>query len=769
MSLGCIPKAIIIIFKRPKTDIMKEKEALTALIEEIAGLEKKTFKEVGPFVHRNFVKTSHYKKAATAEVLTNFWTSQIPVKYFEELKNRFYFDAFLFAYFDNPANINAEFLNAFIQLDCLDNLIRILKISKGFLNDEHWNSLQFLSKKSSIKKDFHELNFIRKFLKDWDEQALLYNERLLQVSNEDLLIQTLSYFEYFKRYSTKTRDHQSQQTAYETHFISVLNDLLNYKKVHRLKNKNAADAGFTTSEFIQKTKEELPPIRPKDTFMDENYTPNEKICPTKKEVRELIDFFLQKEIQIYQIDNYLCGFNDFEYKDDDDLIAEFIVHRTRFKNYRKGLERSTYEENYFVSQVANDAVKKARILNHPDRWERQFQLNIEKAHTYFDFLSLPKEIELKRLKQPIDTKKVLHLLYSFSKLFSPQGRIITIKGEETNVIRPVIQDKFKAIFKSDYLVCYDYKGFVQKSAAYYEWSLEETDNIIDYLTADLNSKWPSKLNLYTRPFLKSGDKIIWLSSFLRDRKWETLLHKRIVNEKVENYDMNLHAADMEKGIAALFKAANFGTVASHIYPGGEFDALAFKDKTLFIVELKSTHVEEDILANIKYETLKFNSHATYQLQLAELYVRENFEEIAQITGLNINCTLAELEIKPIIVSNIFQGDGQLRDNPYPKISFLELAIILRNDRYDLYMDKEPLLLANAREYNSLNSKLRANNQSSSDQTVVDPKPFEYKLWLTNDSCSAENLISAIENNSVWQFQRIPFLGNLEKMTCQTWD
>lgn len=743
---------------------MDEKEKLE---QKIKSLESASPEKVKPFVKKWFVKASEAKRSENRESLMLFWQSDIPIVNFNELKDQYYFDSVILAYFEFPININTTFIEQFIENDCLDRLIQILKISKGFLNDEHWESLQFLRKRGSLKKIFFELEFIRKILQNWENKAVSFNERVLHVSSEDLLIQSLSYFEYFKRYSLKTMGNNSQLTAYETHFISVLDYLLTHKKVGGFE----PNEGYDIKGFSGTVKQELPPIRPTDTLMNPNYVPNEKISPLKKEVRTIVDFFIQKDIQTYQIENYLCGFASFEDIYIDDLEAELLTTKS-FNDYRSILERGVYEENYFVSKIVKDEDKKNLILNFQEQWDREFQLHIEKANAYFEFYCLPEEIHLEEYGQPISTKKVLLLLYTFSKLFSPQGRIVVTGNSDKNMIaRRGIQERFSTLFESDYLIGYNYDDFILKTSEYFEWSEQETKIIIDYLTTNLNNDDNCTIDLKKRPLLKSGGKIIWLSSFLRDRKWEVLLHKRITNGKVKNYNPNQRSTDLEQNMANLFKNAGFGAKASHEYDGGEIDTIAYKENTLFLLELKTTYVEENIMSSQSYELLKFNALASDQLERATKYVKENYLELTLNKELNITCSLNELKIKRLIISNVFDGDGSHFTDLSGKISLLELAVILRNELDDLYISQEAKVINKIDMEIPLNTALSMMNTHSKDKKTnsVEYTKADGDLWSNSDSPSAEDFITAIEENKVWKFQRTPFLGDLVKSECKTWE
>ena len=103
--------------------------------------------------------------------------------------------------------------------------------------------------------------------------------------------------------------------------------------------------------------------------------------------------------------------------------------------------------------------------------------------------------------------------------------------------------------------------------------------ILNYLTTDLSANRPFPIDLLTRPLIKIGNQYIWLSSLLRDRRWENIMHRRIVAEKPNQHVEQ--SAKIEKQLADTFVKANFNAVSSYCYKGGEIDTLVYKDKTLY--------------------------------------------------------------------------------------------------------------------------------------------------------------------------------------------
>lgn len=708
-------------------------------------LEKSTFYEVLSFVR----KRNYFSNSWTNKDCELFWLSNLPLKWFNNFLNESSSDEFLFAYFSKPENANQDFIKLFISSNHLNKLIKIIKLSEAFKLDSHWNSFSVFKNKIELKPVYKELEFIRNYQQYWDSEFLKYTSIIKQINYEDILIQVISYYEQFKRYSNKSRNNREIITSYETHLISILNTILNLKKEYISKTKIKVQTNYSIGNFKYTVKKQLPKIRTVESFKNNHPIPEENIDELKRIFRDLIEFSFTKEDNEYQIQKYLTGLADFEMI--DGLEAELKTNNN-YSLYRNTLEKGIYDETYFTNRVIDCEEELKEIKKLSNSWEKQLKLDTASSIEYFKFLKIPLLINDKRSKLDIDLEKTLLLLKSFSLFLIPQGRIII----NDVVFKRELPKEFSDLFYSDYIVIYEEKELITKCQKYFKWSEKEIKSIIDFLTTDLSSEQEFEINIKRCPIIKIGNQYFWLSSFQRDRRWEITLHHKIINEKLINHLGQ--SSNLEKYISDIFKEVNFGSVASHSYKHnkstGEIDVLAYKQNTLFLFELKSTYIEEDIMNTSKYEVLKFSSKASSQLNKAKEYVLNRFEEIKGIKELQINCKKEDLNVVTIIISNSYQSDNLLFDNKHLKISLFELLIILKNDLYNMLVPKMSEALFDFNLDIPMDAMLKIQNRSNPKykNKNIQLDKNECNLWEDINNCTPNDIISAIKENKVWKHQ-----------------
>jgi len=286
--------------------------------------------------------------------------------------------------------------------------------------------------------------------------------------------------------------------------------------------------------------------------------------------------------------------------------------------------------NISLSKINN------KIKNKKDLWEKELILKRMSSLEYFKFYKIPLTISYK--DKTIKIEEILNVLQTFSVKLFPQGRTFINNEKESFVLKRDIKKDFKKLFNPNYICSFKKEELIKKIAIYFSYSLEVSATIIDFLTTD-TSKSKQNVDISLNPFLRIGEKIYWLSSFSKDRKWENLLHRKLWREKIINQQEI--SSKNEKNVSEKFIDAGFNSISSYNYNWnsnkGEIDVLAYKDKTLFVVELKNTIVFEKMLHNKNYETRMFHTKAADQLDRAVNYINENFDLLKE--KLDINCSL----------------------------------------------------------------------------------------------------------------------------------
>ncbi len=671
------------------------------------------------------IQTSYLKGSKDSKF---FWQSTIPITWFNQISKEPFFEELLLNYFRKQTAPSESFLKQFFNSNKKYTLSKIIKLSEAFNHASHWESFSIFQNDTQLKVFYKELEYIKLYRDYWNAEEEKHNTFIKTLALEDILFQMIMCYEDFKQYSSKTVGNRNKRVSYEAILINLLNTFIKIKKVD-LKQKGMVVVNKYNVNYFK-------------TIPVEDYQ------LLKDKFREVVEFYFTKYDNEYQIKKYLSGFAEFE---SIEGLESVLLTNNKHSLYRKTLEKGVYDEVYFTNRVINKKELLKRLKAIPEPWDKQFELNTLSSIEYFKFLNIPTEIFIKKKNINIDISKVLYVLKSFSIFFMLQESI----GVGDKYISRIVPKAFKDLFYSDYMVCFDEINFIDNCVTYFKYSKEEIINILNFITLDLNDEITSSIDIKQSPLIKLGNQYFWMSSFMKDRRWEISLHYKLVKEDLIN--PNKVSNQSENYLANIFKEANFKAISGHMYKynnkRGEIDLLAYRDGVLFIGELKSTYAIEDMLKNSKYEVRQFNK-ASNQLDLAKEYIRNNFEKIKNLEGLTIDCNLNDLQIQTLIISNIYQSDHTMINDKHLKVSLFELLIILKNDLYNMLVPKigEALfdfqldlpidIILNLFNINNPYTKSKSNHFSKKDCI----------LWGNQQKCTPKDIIEAIKENKVWKHQ-----------------
>jgi Holliday junction resolvase-like predicted endonuclease len=685
--------------------------------KKLNGLENKSFDSLLYFIDKKQWVFS----------CPEFWHSPIVETHFDKLISHPNFPEFLLGYFRNDNTCHPDFLKKIAEQK-MPVLIRIVKLSKIHLKPNHWKSLEILKRNKDFKPIYLGLEFVHELLADWERQLDFHLDILLEYSFEDLLIHFVSYFERFKRYSRSNLNNRNHTVEVEMNMCYLLNKILNNKK----EKNTSTDEKQPLETFLKNINDILPP---KNTSLDlgnPNDLPEETITEVKRRIRKSIDFLFayHQDLQ-HQLAIYYTGLADFGLIDKQDLNADLETNKLfdiRILNDRK----SPYQERYFR--------KDADTAELGD-YKKQIAHEVSTELAYWNWLCLPSEI--KDGGEGIRVEDLLLVLKTFSRLVIPEGRILFPSQENSSKMKVFTRKKpkdFERLFGNNYIHAWKEKDLVASISEYFGWEDIKSGDIVCFFTTDLNSKRKFPIDFINRPFVKSGDKIIWLSSFMRDRRHAVALHKR-VHKKTHQQQSPL----LEEKTGKMFSDAGFGAISSYKIEHGEIDCLAYKDNTLFVVELKTTYLDEEVIKNQKYGLERLELKASSQLTKVVDYLRSNLEET--FSKLNQPIPKGEIKIFPLIVSNIFEHDYLMFNQKFPKISLFELEIILTNNLYKMLKYENQKDDFTRRMMAQMNANDISTNQQQSEKSI---REAECDLWSGKKECSADDLIELIEQNKIWE-------------------
>lgn len=722
-------KQLINKFKKGK-DLKNSLEAINNL----------TFKEILIFLKstRSFHKNDRYH----IEKQFAIWNSELVVSHFKQLMESDLKEDILFSFFSTPKHFNPSFFKLLIT-NKPDLFIKFSKLSKSFLNDEFYSLYKsYLSRNQNIKLKtiFKEFDFFYKKNLDLEIKKNNLLKTLKHVSIEDILIQTCSLLEIEKRTNFEHIENSSYLVQFRVSIVEILNCILSEK----IKSQNK-ERYSSVQQFNSKLKKELPPINPAKSAIKNIYSPHVKISNQKYKVILSIQELFHHVSFRNSLDKYSSNLLDFESINDNTAVLiqnnECIKHRINMKKYN-------YSDIYFENKEV-------------DNQQAHNEYNITKRA-----LNYWKDLRLPYTHKDISIKKSLLILHTFSSWIIPKKRNILYNDEELMVLhysKIITPKEFEEIFYRNYMHAYSFEDLCKKISTYFNWDFSEVEKIVNFLSTDiLNFSENKEIDLCSNPFIRIGNQIFWMTNLFEDFKWEIHLHKRIVKENICH---NKQTTEQEKDLCNCFINANFNSVSNHKYKlvsdsgtiSGEIDTLAYKNKHLFVIEMKTTYVDEEVNTKAINHSKTIEGKAKYQLNNGIKYIRNNFKDIKDIKKLNIDCELSDIKIIPLIVSNIFDYEGQILENGTYRISYLTLKIILNNDlsdmmftnnEYSKYLNLDPNMfnsLKNIHFGNTCNPNLNLDNYKFPNSEK------ECNLWKNPKECSPNDIIDAIKQNKVWEF------------------
>jgi hypothetical protein len=691
-----------------------------------------------------FIKSDRFRRPETRNY---FWQSPVPVKWVAELSKSPHIMDLLLHYFAQSETINLNFIKG-VALSNPDVLMKTIKLSKAHLKDAHWDSFPFLKD----RKIYLRLGFIRELIKDWQLKEIQHKTLIENLDYELILTHTIAYFEKYKRTSSEHIGNSDLLQSHTCTLWQILNKMLNIRKSFCIKNSLSIKSKYSldgTKAFIENI---LPDVNPPEALLNRKFIPKESMTADKQKIRTAIEFYFGYHDFNYSLNMYYTDFADFFYQQSPTHVL--LKSNSSYAQYKKDDFKIVFQNTYHNNKAA-DSVRFDEKMEIP---EKNTWSDTESLCHYWSYLKLPFLLKTKNGNE-LDFKKIFLLLQSFSNYMMPAGNHVHIQDGEAFVMpKKPKPTRFKAFFEANYIQVLDANGFAVRVAAYFKWSESETQRIIDYLTTDLSDNRKFEIDFLSRPFLKIENQYFWLSSLLDKRAWDRVMHARIAREFLERPQSSLftsthQAAAMEQGMADDFKKAGFRAINSHPFSmdglRGEFDTLSYKENTLFVIELKTTYGEEDMLRYVLYTERKFKETASLQLDKAVSYIHQNFEQLKKVEALGIDCDLKDLKVVTMIVSNIFDRDNVFFNGDHLKTSLFALTVMLRNDLADAW-NMRTWYDRSSQNYSQLD-KIRAFNSESNGYFHSNINHSISDLWSQKKECSALDLIRAITENKIWHF------------------
>lgn len=653
-----------------------------------------------------------YKRNDKILSSSEFWVSKLPQLHLKSILDSDLKVTFLQSYFISGKNCN-DLLNRKLLFFAKEDTIKHFNLCKAFENQSFLDSFKLISNTDSeIEKFINEIDIVLKV-----QNKILVEEKqdefyLRNFNIGEIMLAFTLYYHSFKQ-QPQVAGNKSLQTQIEVTLIDELNKILLL-----FKDKSNLVFDFKSNEELQKQyqRNEEPhhilgkkgidaPLESKFEFL-----------------YNLINRLISRNIQKRQLQLYLFGYSDFI---SINAKSASLKTNTKFKNFRIDNTKTNLEEAYF-SKI------------NPDNYKHQNQYNLDVATSIasLNFYDIPLSLEYNGVS--LNIIKALQILKHFSKYKSPISRGFFPDG--TYVILNQADNPFRELFgENESITLFDYDKLVNGIIKYFNWSVEESKSTLSFLTLDINSKnFPH--SWVASPFIRYKNQVMWVGSFLKDRRWDNILLNKLRKDPEYNKLVNRITKNFELKVEELFKANSFKTKTGERFKSkngqnGDFDVLAYRDNCLFVCEAKTGARSDEFSHAAVAETVKLEGCAAEQLEKAISNIKEDWANIRGKLNIEGDIPLDSIKIIPLIVTDFFEGDIQLYKNSINKVSLLELDVIFKNKKKELL---EIYIIMNQFS-NGLNPNLYKAKIN-----------FDWDLWKGKSELTIDTLIECIEKKSIWK-------------------
>lgn len=650
-----------------------------------------------------------YKRKVYILNVLSFWNSQLPHFHLQAIVESDFKITFLDSYFSSDLHCNHE-LNKHLIFIVKDDFIKFVKLYKVFNLPEFYKSINNLELERFVK----EFDIIIKAQQKIKEEACIDEEKLLQFSLDEIALAfTLYYYEFKQR--SETLSNKKWQTQIEMALVNEFDNIISI-----FKGKSNMVFQFDSNEELQKVfqRNEAPHHTLGKTGL---WTPVEAKF---QKIYLLINRMMDRNSKKGQIQLYLAGYFDFE---TTILNPAPLNSNNSYRIFKINDNKSSPEEYYFIDLKMED------ILN-PKNLSKT---DITSSLNCLNFYGIPEIVKHNGIE--IEIKKALQLLKHFSVYKGPAER--TIFPDKSFVIMNQSDEKFRELFGSnESITLFDYDKLAKGIAIYFNWTEQETHNTLSFLTFDISSS-NLTYSWISRPFLKYQNQVLWLGSFLKDRRWDNIFLNKLKRDSEFKPVVKSIATNFERKIEELFKSNAYATISGLPFKSsngqtGDFDVLAFKDKYLIVCEAKTGIRSDEFIDAATSKAVRLEGCAADQLVKAIQNIKEDWTSLKSKLGITESIEIENLKIIPLIITDNFEGDLHLYKNHILKTSLLELEVNLKNKKKDLL--KMYMMMQSSR--NTYNSNL------NEDRKV----PTDWDLWNGQNKCSVENLIQNIQSNEIWK-------------------
>lgn len=660
------------------------------------------------------------------------------------------------SHFFNLQNSSEEILTFFYQND-MELLIKVIGEKKSFLKPSHF---QIISK--LFKDDNSFITEILFWKNIWEEMynIISSNTFLAKHDFEDVLILCGLYYETLK--ITLGRNYRQDED-----FIEIINEILSNKIVQMKKEGKEITVSKDNTVFNEKVVDLLLGlIENGDAELTSIFT----LYKAFVDLKFCYDNYLVQGFKISIQGNYTATIKP-------DSEKKYLQYkRTGYKYLCVQMllhERAFEELDKEIDEIENAAISLGDKIFH--------KAVLAQIYQYID-AGFPEFIFIKHKKFLLDPKVCLRVINVIGKISNDRWNnaveIQIINGNSDNpysIQLNIIRDYYKQ-YKSITL------PVVMDNIEIFGEIVEEIikvdkgcgENSIALFATDIDQARNSRLSLQSKPFIKVGGNVYWISGILSNRNYSVMLQNIILQTDIQkdtNGITSQYGKNAEEELAFRFELNEYTVIPNYKYSyknGGEIDVLAYKEHTLFICQVKSTFHRASVREISEHfsNTQTGIKKAIEQLNKDIDFVQNNWREIQERLGITIdyvNVKIVPLAVTTTLEDNI--GDIIIKGYKSYIVPLIDMRIILSNWKRYLFMNYLEIALNDKyqnnipKEIKEVMSGLREDEAISKQMADITVQYIEknknkvhHNLWNDGKSlCSPADLLNALENDLVWDF------------------
>ena len=715
------------------------------------------------FLLENLIKENEDKtikiilkeKIYVGKTSISFWRSSIIENHFLSFFEDYHSGYYLLKDYFKQEELNLSLLELLISLKekLLLEIIKNIKLEK---NSQHFIAIKEIATKlkaDNIIKTLKEMSLLEEIHTELESEIYTKYDSFFKDNSFEYILMLIGIYLENQRLLTRQISENNDTLLAESVYTKLVSKIferykyVNLEKIKSYKNITPEEMHKTYLLCILELKQD-------STF----------ITQLLQDYSRLDNF--EKALDFYYFYNWEIDFS----KNPPELKSVSLQeHRTWIKNGFKYFYKHRYKMNFAMCNSQSEMNFKINALN-DDLFE--FNQRLIQEAMFYKLSKLPNEISF-REKEIFNTEEYLYCMNCLV-MYAEVRYLKSIHKKTYYMNKEIFYDEILEVYKETRLngqciifriVDEQIQMIGKDKGKPSTLSEKKIKSIFEIGSSDLLGK--KEINLDERPLMKLGSYYFFFANQLSETDFSTslieIIEKEIlkpVHQSKIDFSHNKWTALYEKYISELFACYGYESSQGTLYGNRnqEIDVLAFKDNTVFLIELKMSHnriENHSVLDHRRSALLKGGEQLSDAIDY--LNTKEGKEDIA--ARLSISAENIKI-IYPLLITNSFEDDYLLISDKYNKISLFELERILLNDRIFMFdpiesqFENDKTSIAQYQDYTrsqiidlNLNNKMKAffNNKNSFEE-------FRKKYSLRSDSedCSPQYIIDCINNDRVWR-------------------